>query len=136
MKARPDDPVIRIDPRPDATALRALMRAAWGEPTEADFAAIWSRSLAHLCAFSGGELVGYVNVAWDGGVHASIFDTTVHPGHQRQGIGMALVKAAARVAAERGAEWLHVDCEPRFAGFYRACGFAPTEAGLMRLKPA
>lgn len=46
---------------------------------------------------------------------------------------MALVKEAARVAREHGAEWLHVDFEPRSAGFYSACGFAPTKAGLMRL---
>jgi GNAT superfamily N-acetyltransferase len=109
------------------------MLASWGEPTQADFEAIWSRSLAHLCAFSDDKLVGYVNVAWDGGAHASVFDTTVHPDHQRKGIGMALVNEAARVAREQGAEWLHVDFEPRFAGFYSACGFAPTKAGLMRL---
>jgi GNAT superfamily N-acetyltransferase len=125
--------VIRVDAHPDVAALRALMLASWGEPTQADFEAIWSRSLAHLCAFSDDKLVGYVNVAWDGGAHASVFDTTVHPDHQRKGIGMALVKEAARVAREQGAEWLHVDFEPRFAGFYSACGFAPTKAGLIRL---
>jgi len=40
---------------------------------------------------------------------------------------------AVRVARERGAEWLHVDFEPHLEGFYRACGFRPTEAGLIRL---
>lgn len=134
MKGATSNLVIQVDARPDATVLRALMLASWGEPTQADFERIWSRSLAHLCAFSCGKLVGYVNIAWDGGAHASVFDTTVHPDHQRQGIGMALVKEAARVARERGAEWLHVDFEPRFADFYSACGFGPTTAGLMRLK--
>jgi GNAT superfamily N-acetyltransferase len=133
VKRVDDSIVIRVDPRPDIAVLRALMLASWGHPTQADFETIWSRSLAHLCAFSDGKLVGYVNIAWDGGAHASVFDTTVHPDHQRQGIGVALVKEAARVAHEHGAEWLHVDFEPRFAGFYSACGFALTEAGLMRL---
>lgn len=37
----------------------------------------------------------------------------------------------ARVA---GCEWLHVDFEPRLRRFYLdACGFRPTEAGLIRL---
>jgi ribosomal protein S18 acetylase RimI-like enzyme len=125
--------VIRVDPRPDIAALRALMLASWGEPTESDFEKIWSRSLAHLCAFADDTLVGYVNVAWDGGVHASVFDTTVHPDYRRRGLGVALVREVARVARERGAEWLHVDFEPHLADFYRACGFASTEAGLMRL---
>lgn len=125
--------VIVVDARPDSAALHALMLASWGEPARADFEAIWLRSLAHLCAFSDDRLVGYVNVAWDGGAHASIFDTTVHPDHQRQGIGTALVKEAARVARERGAEWLHVDFEFPLTGFYGACGFAPTSAGVMRL---
>ena len=135
MKRGAGSVVITVDAHPDGTALRALMLASWGEATRADYEKIWSRSLAHLCAFAEGELVGYVNVAWDGGVHASVFDTTVHPDHQRQGIGVALVREVARVAEARGAEWLHVDFEPRLAGFYRACGFAPTEAGLMRLSP-
>jgi ribosomal protein S18 acetylase RimI-like enzyme len=133
VKSAANNVVIRVDPRPDIAALQALMLASWGEPTLADFETIWSRSLAHLCAFSDGKLVGYVNIAWDGGVHASVFDTTVHPDHQRRGIGVALVREAAKVAQEHGAKWLHVDFEPRFAGFYRACGFVPTEAGLMRL---
>jgi ribosomal protein S18 acetylase RimI-like enzyme len=128
--------VIRVDAHPDDGDLRALMLASWGEPTQADFEAIWSRSLAHLCAFSDDRLVGYVNIAWDGGAHASVFDTTVHPDYRRKGIGVALVKEAAKVAREHGAEWLHVDYEPRLAGFYGACGFAPTNAGLMRLDQA
>jgi len=111
------------------------MLASWGRPTEADFGNIWSRSLAHLCAFCGDELVGYVNVAWHGGAHGSVFDTTVHPDLQRRGVGVALIKEAARVARQHGAEWLHVDFEPRLSGFYSACGFSPTSAGLTRLDP-
>jgi hypothetical protein len=44
-----------------------------------------------------------------------------------------LVREATGVARERGAEWLHVDFEPHLTGFYRACGFQPTEAGLIKL---
>jgi len=42
------------------------------------------------------------------------------------------VRRAAEMASDRGALWLHVDFEPHLAGFYRACAFRPTEAGLMR----
>lgn len=79
------------------------------------------------------ELVGFVNLAWDGGVHTFILDTTVHPEARRQGVGSKLLCEAALVARERGIHWLHVDFEPHLTTFYRQAGFAPTEAGLMHL---
>jgi len=124
---------LRIDPHPDNVALAALWQAAWGDPGHADFAAILARSLVHLGAYDGADLVGFVNVAWDGGIHAFLLDPTVHPDHRRTGLGTRLVTEAARQAAERGAEWLHVDYEPHLAEFYERCGFRPSLAGVMRL---
>jgi len=119
--------------RPPGDALRALFQAAWDEPGYDDPAAVLSRSLCFVCAWCGNTLIGFVNVAWDGGIHASIFDTCVHPSYRRQGIGTALVRRAATEAGRRGARWLHVDFEPQLGDFYRGCGFAPTAAGLIRL---
>ena len=119
--------------RPDEQALRELWSDAWGSPGPADWNVILSRSLCYVCAYRGDRLVGFVNVAWDGGIHASIFDTCVHTRCRRQGIATALVRRAAEEAASRGAEWLHGDFEPHLTDFYRRCGFRPTEAGLMRL---
>ncbi|NKL10237.1 GNAT family N-acetyltransferase [Rhizobium leguminosarum] len=124
---------LRIDPFPSAAELNALFSAAWGSPHNRDFTPILSRSLAHIGAYQDDRLVGFVNVAWDGGIHAFILDTSVHPDMQRQGIATRLVREATQVARERGAEWLHVDFEPHLTGFYRACGFRPTEAGLIKL---
>ncbi|WP_062943790.1 GNAT family N-acetyltransferase [Rhizobium leguminosarum] len=124
---------LRIDPFPSAAELNALFSAAWGSPHNRDFTAVLSRSLAHIGAYQDDRLVGFVNVAWDGGVHAFILDTSVHPHMQRQGIATRLVREATRLACERGAEWLHVDFEPHLTGFYRACGFGPTKAGLIKL---
>ncbi|NNH64265.1 GNAT family N-acetyltransferase [Rhizobium laguerreae] len=124
---------LRIDPFPSTAELNALWSAAWGSQQSRDFAPILSRSLAHIGAYDNERLVGFVNVAWDGGIHAFILDTSVHPYMRRQGIATRLVKEATRVARERGAAWLHVDFEPHLTGFYRACGFAPTEAGLIKL---
>ena len=94
---------------------------------------VLSRSLAHVGAYDATRLVGFVNVAWDGGVHAFILDTCVHPDYRRQGIATMLVMRAVSVARERGAHWLHVDCEPHVSELYRRCGFRHTEAGLLRL---
>lgn len=110
-----------------------LFAAAWGHHERRDFAPVLRRSLVYVCAYRGSRLVGFVNVAWDGGAHAFLLDTTVHPGLQRRGIGRRLVVLAADRARERGVQWLHVDFEPHLRRFYRGCGFRPTEAGLLRL---
>jgi GNAT superfamily N-acetyltransferase len=82
----------------------------------------------------GGGLVGFVNVAWDGGDHAFLLDTKVAGAHQRQGIATALVGQAVRHARAAGCEWLHVDFEPHLAAFYfDACGFRTTPAGVIHL---
>jgi ribosomal protein S18 acetylase RimI-like enzyme len=82
----------------------------------------------------GGSLVGFVNVAWDGGDHAFLLNTKVASEYQRQGIGAALVGHAARHAKAAGCEWLHVDFDDHLAAFYfGACCFRPTQAGLIHL---
>ncbi|WP_437818592.1 GNAT family N-acetyltransferase [Sorangium sp. So ce1078] len=123
----------RISPAVSNDALNALFAASWPAHEPVDFARKHAHSLAFVCAFAGERLIGYVNLAWDGGVHAFLLDTTVHPAHRRRGVGRELVSRAAAVARERGMRWLHVDFEPHLAGFYRGSGFAPTEAGLMNL---
>ncbi|MBJ3783514.1 GNAT family N-acetyltransferase [Devosia sediminis] len=125
---------IVVDPYPEAAVLDAFWRRAWGGAPPHNYAAVLQRSLTHLGAFVGARLVGFVNVAWDGGVHAFILDTAVDPDYRRQGIATRLVAAATEAARTRGADWLHVDFEPHLTGFYRECGFRHTEAGLIRLR--
>lgn len=124
---------IVTDPFPDDEAMRRLWLGAWGGEEPGSFRPILERSLAHAGAYDGTALVGFVNAAWDGGVHAFILDTCVDPAYRRQGIALRLVERAAELARQRGAHWLHVDFEPHLEGFYRKCGFGPTAAGLMRL---
>lgn len=123
------------DPFPDVTTLKAFWVRAWNGGNLSDtYSSVLARSLAHVGAFDGDRLVGFVNVAWDGGVHAFILDTAVDPDFRRQGLASRLVARATALARERGAEWLHVDFEPHLEGFYQACGFRPTLAGLVRLR--
>lgn len=80
------------------------------------------------------SLIGFVNVAWDGKAHAFILDTAVAVRARRRGVGLRLVQIAREQAAAAGCEWLHVDFDDHLRTFYRhACGFAPTDAGLIRL---
>lgn len=93
-----------------------------------------AHSLGWVCAWDGEELVGFVNVAWDGDVHAFILDTLVAAGARRQGVGTELVAVAVRGARDARCEWVHVDFEDHLREFYfDACGFTPTNAGLIAL---
>ncbi|HEY6737644.1 MAG TPA: GNAT family N-acetyltransferase [Actinopolymorphaceae bacterium] len=92
-------------------------------------------SLGWVCARDGGDLVGFVNVPWDGGAHAFLLDTMVAPSHRRHGVGVELVAHASAQARAAGCAWLHVDFEPHLRPFYvDGCGFRPTDAGLIRLR--
>jgi GNAT superfamily N-acetyltransferase len=92
-------------------------------------------SLGWVCAFDAGCLVGFVNVAWDGGVHAFVLDTLVETARRRHGIGRGLLDMAVRESRAAGCEWLHVDFEEDLGDFYvAACGFTPTPAGLIALR--
>jgi GNAT superfamily N-acetyltransferase len=127
------DPALGIRTPLTDTELNALFTAAWPGHVTTAFAAVHRHSLTWISAWRGEHLVGYVNVATDGGHHAFLLDTTVHPAEQRHGLGLRLVRAAAGQAARAGATWLHVDHEPHLDDFYRRCGFVPTAAGLLSL---
>ncbi len=81
-----------------------------------------------------GSLVGFVNVAWDGGDHAFLLDTRVRADLQRRRIRTELVRRAVLHAQHAACEWMHVDFEMGLAPFYlEACGFRSTPAGLIHL---
>lgn len=99
----------------------------------------WDRIRPHSLGWvtardGGGRLVGFVNVISDGGDHAFVIDTKTHGSHQRKCIGTRVIHVAAQHAKVAGCEWLHVDFEADLAPFYfDACGFRPTDAGLIHL---
>ncbi|MCX5401663.1 GNAT family N-acetyltransferase [Streptomyces sp. NBC_00102] len=121
----------------DDAALDALHREGFGGPaTGTDWRERLERhSLGWVCAREGDALVGFVNVAWDGGLHAFLLDTVVSRDHRSRGVGAALVAAAAGEARTARCAWLHVDFEERLRPFYvDACGFRVTAAGLIALR--
>jgi len=91
-------------------------------------------SLGWVVARDGGRLVGFVNVLWDGLVHAWLQDTMVLGSARCHGVGRALVAAAVAETRSAGCEWLHVDFDDSLRPFYYdACGFTPTNGGLIEL---
>ena len=121
----------------DNAVVNALHAEGFGHPQlEIDWTGqVQRHSLGWVCARLGLELVGFVNLAWDGGVHAFILDTLVSGRHRRRGIAKEMVGVAVARAREAGCEWVHVDFEgPDLHAFYLdACGFVPTDAGLIEL---
>lgn len=92
-------------------------------------------SLGWVTARDDKGLVGFVNIIWDGLVHAFVEDTMVAARVRRRGIGAGLIDVAREHSTSAGCDWLHVDFEDHLKGFYfDACGFVPTNAGLMKLR--
>ena len=95
---------------------------------------VQAHSLGWVTAQESGALIGFVNVPWDGAMHAFIVDTIVSRRAQRHGIGTRLVDVAAQEAAAAGCSWLHVDFDEEHRAFYLdRCRFRPTLAGLRAL---
>jgi GNAT superfamily N-acetyltransferase len=113
----------------------SLVRSHGGNAVAGWWDQIRPHSLGWMTArLAEGTLIGFVNVAWDGGDHAFLLDTKVALSYQRRGIATALVRAATQHAKAAGCEWLHVDCDESLRSFYfDACGFKPTTAGLINL---
>jgi GNAT superfamily N-acetyltransferase len=114
----------------EAFETKVFDESAW------DWRALTERhSLGWATARDGGNLVGFANVLWDGLVHAWIQDVMVARSARRRGIGLMLVRGCRDHARNVGCEFLHVDFEDHLRDFYiDACGFKPTNAGLIELR--
>lgn len=127
-------PVLKICPPVEDAALNQLFADAWPQHTTTDFRPLLACALFYACAFEHDRLVGFAKVVGDGRVHGFLLDPTVAADRQGHGIGRSLVMLCCDEARLRGIEWLHVDFVPGLAGFYAACGFATTTAGLRNLR--
>jgi len=67
--------------------LNALFETPWSNLD--DLRQVLAQSLTYVCTYAGEDLVGYVNVVWDGGVHAFLPDPNgaareASPGHRHR----------------------------------------------------
>lgn len=119
--------------------VNALHAEAFGTKVYDESAWNWAElvsrhSLGWVVARDGADLIGFVNVLWDGLVHAWLQDTMVAARSRGKGVGTGLVAHATEGARAAGCEYLHVDFEDHLRPFYfDACGFTPTNAGLLPL---
>ena len=116
-----------------AAELEALFAVSWGSPKQG-YSRVFDHSFTWVSASSGDQLIGFVNVTWDGDVHFFLLDLTVHPDWRRKGIGIRLVEEAIDACRGRG-DWLHVDASDELmVRLYERCGFQPSKAGLINLR--
>ena len=91
-------------------------------------------SLGWVVARDNADLTRFVNVLWDGLIHAWLQDVMVASKARGQGIGTELIRQARDGAKAAGCEFLHVDFEDHLSSFYYdACWFTPAKAGLLTL---
>jgi len=115
----------------DCEALVAILRAnlQYGDPESEGPDAMRRVSACPAAVFlvaeEGGVPVGFVRGVYDGS-KALIHIVSVHPDHQRRGIGTALVRAAARHFKERGATSLAVTVPGDNLAFWKQMSFRLT----------
>ena len=115
-------------------ALQRLFAASWpeGQP-KSSYERVLDRAFTWVTAHDRGELIGFVNIAWDGGVHFFLLDTTVAPSHRGQGVGRHLVETAIEACRGHG-EWIHVDADEALMDrLYWPAGFGVAYAGVRKL---
>jgi hypothetical protein len=119
-----------------SSEVEALHAAGFGhEATGRDwFAQVEGHSLGWVVARRSEVLIGFLNIAWDGGSHAFVLDPVVAAHEGRKGLGSSMVSFARQEVAAAGCEWLHVDFDDHLRHFYlESCGFSSTPAGVLRV---
>jgi len=86
-----------------------------------------------LVAEIDGRVVGMIRGVWDGS-RALIHQLSVHPDHQRQGIGTTLVRAIARRFRQKGAPTIAVTATQETRAFYERLGFKSVDVIFMLAK--
>lgn len=98
---QPDKLKYLVNPAISNDKLNELFVQSWHAHTDMDFESIHLHSLACVVSYNNDEPIGYINIAWDGYIHAFLLNTTVHPDWRLKGIGQALVQKAAAIAKKR-----------------------------------
>lgn len=90
-----------------------------------------SWAACHVVEETGGEVVGMGRVLGDGGWYFHVVDMAVLPGHQRRGLGDAILSTLLdriRALAPPGA-WVNLLADPPGRRLYERHGFAETAPG-------
>ncbi|MFC0332403.1 GNAT family N-acetyltransferase [Paenibacillus sepulcri] len=77
-------------------------------------------------------LIAFGYICGTGLQHGYMEDIMVHPGHRKQGVGVALVNGLLKEAEHRRLEIVTVTYAPEHAEFYKQGGFIHCPGGIWR----
>ena len=106
--------------------LRLYSEVGWTAYTE-NMVALeegYKNSLLVLAAYEGDELLGIIRAVGDGSTIVFVQDILVFPGHQRRGVGTALLEAVLKRYPDVRQVELVTDNTPKTVAFYRSLGFS------------
>ena len=106
--------------------LRLYSEVGWTAYTE-NMVALeegYKNSLLVLAAYEGDELLGIIRAVGDGCTIVFVQDILVFPGHQRQGVGTALLEAVLKRYPDVRQVELVTDNTPKTVAFYKSLGFS------------
>lgn len=98
---------------------------AWASPDKD--ASFFHDKLSHSCSFiaeDSGEIVGFADLIPE---RRLLYFFYVHKGHQRKGIGKALLMQVEKTAKDKGIDELYTDASITAKPFFEAMGFIPLE---------
>src|SRR5579871_870948 len=123
--------LLRRERDDDTDAIRSVVEAAFGRPTEADLIEALRRERAVIAAFVAvvdQRIVGHVlfsrvliDAGGDAHAAAALAPLAVHPDRQRQGVGTRLVRFGLDALTTRGEHAVLVLGDPRY---YARFGFS------------
>ena len=82
-----------------------------------------------ISAYDKGALIGFGRLLCDGVMHAVIFDLIVHPNHQQEGIGSAILRRLVEECESAGIRDIQLFSAEGKEGFYTKHGFSPRPPG-------
>ena len=106
--------------------LRLYSEVGWTAYTE-NMVALeegYKNSLLVLAAYEGDELLGIIRAVGDGCTIVFVQDILVFPGHQRRGVGTALLEAVLKRYPDVRQVELVTDNTPKTVAFYKSLGFS------------
>lgn len=117
--------LIKNNPIPLESFVKFREAVGWPKPDENAAETALRNSLYSVVAIENGNVIGFGRIVGDGGLYFYIQDVIVHPDHQGEGVGKALMAELLRFVrahAQRGT-FVGLMAAKGRASFYEAFGF-------------